>query len=78
MKYLRVFNNDAEYQQFKESSEYVTPNICLNRDTNGIKCEAYIPPPPMPVLVGDVAYWDGSKWKYLHIKEWHALGAVCY
>lgn len=41
MKYLRVFNNDAEYQQFKDGDEYITPNVCLNKETNGIKIVEY-------------------------------------
>ena len=36
MKYLRVFNNDTEYQQFIGGGDYVTPNVCLNRETKGI------------------------------------------
>jgi hypothetical protein len=36
MKYLRVFNNDTEYQQFKGGGDYITPNVCLNRETKGI------------------------------------------
>jgi hypothetical protein len=36
MKYLRVFNNDAEYQTFTEGDEYVTPNICYINETKGM------------------------------------------
>lgn len=33
MKYIKLFNNDAEYQQFKEGENYITPNLCLNKET---------------------------------------------
>jgi hypothetical protein len=59
MKYLRVFNNDTEYQQFKDGDEYITPNVCLNRETNGIKCEAYIPPPP-PVQTSNEIWYTSN------------------
>ena len=59
MKYLRVFNNDAEYKQFKGGGDYITPNVCLNRETNGIKCEAYIPPPP-PVQTSNEIWYTST------------------
>lgn len=44
MEYIRIFNNDSEYQQFKDGDDYITPNICLDREINGIKCKPYTPP----------------------------------
>lgn len=34
MKYLKLFNNSTEHNSFKESSEYVTPNICAIKEEN--------------------------------------------
>ena len=39
MKYIKLFNNDAEYQAFRGGGEYITPNLCLNSETWETKCE---------------------------------------
>lgn len=68
MKYLRVFEKENNYTEYKDSSEWITPNVSLIRETGGIKCKPYTPP---PALVGDVAYWDGSKVKTTPYSKWN-------
>ena len=53
MKYLKVFNNDAEYQQFKGSDEYISPNISLNRETRNIEFEDYY-------ISADIIYYTST------------------
>ena len=67
MKYLKVLENEATYQAFKNGSEYVEPHICYLKDSGGIRWKAYTPP---PALAGDVAYWDGSSVKTTPLSKW--------
>lgn len=46
MKYLRKFNTEADYNAFKDSDNYVTPNVVL---VNG--AVDYNPPPPPPLYI---------------------------
>ena len=59
MEYIRIFNNDSEYQQFKDGDNYITPNICLDREINSIKCKPYTPPPP-PVQMSNEIWYTSS------------------
>ena len=68
MKYLKVLENEAAHEAFKSGSEYVEPHICYLKDSGGIRWKAYVPP---PVLVGDVAYWDGSSVKTTPYSKWN-------
>lgn len=75
MKYLKVFNTDSEYQTFKDGEDYVTPNICLINENNTVRLA------PIPMLAGDVAYWDGSKVRTTSHSNWNeslgpAIGVV--
>ena len=67
MKYLRVFEKETNYTEYKDGSEWITPNVSLIRETGGIKCKPYIP----PAMAGDVAYWDGSKVKTTPLSKWN-------
>ena len=69
MKYLKVFEKENNYTEYKDSSDWITPNVSLIRETGGIKCKPYIPPPP--AMAGDVAYWDGSKVKTTPLSSWN-------
>jgi hypothetical protein len=71
MKYCRVFEAESNYTDFINSSDYVTPNLCVIRSTGGTKCKPYIPPPPTLAVAGDVAYWDGSKVKTTPLSKWN-------
>ena len=68
MKYLKVLENEAAHQAFKNGSEYVEPHICYLKDSGGIRWKAYTPP---PALAGDVAYWDGSSVKTTPHSKWN-------
>ena len=71
MKYLKTFTDESSYETFKNSSEWVTPNICYLKSSDGVAYGAYVPPPPQPALVGDVAYWDGSGVKTTPLSSWN-------
>lgn len=66
MKYLKVLENEAALQAFKNGSEYVEPNICYLKDVGGIRWKAW-----EPVMAGDVAYWDGYRVKTAPFSEWN-------
>ena len=69
MKYLRVFEKENNYTEYKDGSEWITPNVSLIRETGGIKCKPYIP--PQPAMAGDVAYWDGFNVKTTPLSSWN-------
>ena len=66
MKYFKVFENETQYSQFVESSDYVLPNISVFRDSGSMKIKPYI-----PISLGDVAYWDGNKVKTIPFDKWN-------
>lgn len=66
MKYLKLFEKEKNYTEYKDSSEWITPNVSLIRETGGIKCKPYTP----PALAGDVAYWDGNSVKTTPYSKW--------
>ena len=68
MKYFRVFETESNYTDFVNSSDYVTPNLCVIRSTGGTKCKPYLP--PIPAAAGDVAYWDGNSVKTTPYSKW--------
>ena len=68
MKYLRVLADESAHEAFKNSSDYVEPNVCLLKNIGGVRMKAYVPP---PALVGDVAYWDGSSVKTTPYSKWN-------
>lgn len=39
MKYLKVFKNASDYQEFRGGGDYMTPNICLLEDNYNIVLE---------------------------------------
>ena len=41
-KYLKLFNEDAEYQQFKESEEYILPNVSFVESDNVVYYNPYV------------------------------------
>ena len=67
MKYIRNFENESDYESFKNGSGWVNPNIC---DVNGtIKTQPY--EPPTLKSVGDIAYLDGNVIKTVKRSEWN-------
>ena len=61
MDYLKLFQTDAEYQNFKQSDKFIKPNVshCVNE--NHVH---YNPIPSPKDIVGSVAYYDGSTVKF--------------
>ena len=54
MKYIKLFETASEYQAFKESTDYIEPNVSYSIDTDVVHYNPYIPPPPK---AGDVVYY---------------------
>ena len=71
MKHLKVFETEGNFENFKNSSGYVTPNISFMRSSGRITNKPHTPP-PAPAMAGDVAYWDGSKVKTTPLSKWKA------
>ena len=67
-KYLKLFQQNAEYESFRNSDEYILPNVSwiVNNET-----VCYDPLPEQPASVGDIAYWDGSTVKFSSLESWN-------
>ena len=71
MKYLKKFEKSSEYDDFKISDKWVTPNISYIVEQSSLNFQPYVPPPPPPpMLLGEIAYWDGSKVKTVSSDKW--------
>lgn len=57
--YFYKFNNINDYESFKNSESYITPNVCSIIETNEVFYNEYI----APTIAGDLVYWDGSSIK---------------
>ena len=68
MKYLKIFENESNYTSYKNSEDYITPNVSMIKAIGGVRMKAYVPP---PVSVGDVAYWNGSSVKTTPHSKWN-------
>lgn len=44
MKYLKKFETHAEYEAYKNSQDYLTPNVSYCVDLNEVHFEKYVPP----------------------------------
>lgn len=65
MKYLKYFQQNSEYQTYKESADFITPNVSYIKETEGVSFE------PIPsVEVGDIclANANGDK-KFIKVGE---------
>lgn len=68
MKYLRIFDTQTNYTDYKESNEWVTPNISFINEMNKVNINMYV----QPAMAGDVAYWDYSEIKTIPLSGWNA------
>ena len=61
MYYLKLFQTDAEYQNFKQSDKFIKPNVshCVNE--NHVHYNPILSPKD---IVGSVAYYDGASVKF--------------
>lgn len=65
MKYLRQFSSESEYLDFKETPDFITPNVSLITDTHTLMYNEYI-----PISLCDIAYWDGSSVQTTTLNKW--------
>lgn len=69
MKYLKKFEKISQFEGFKNSDEWITPNVSYVVETSKCNFQPYTPPPAL-ANVGDIAYWDGSSVKVCTIEAW--------
>lgn len=69
MKYLKLFETTSDFDAFKNSDEWITPNISYIMENDIINYNSYIPP-PTPPSTGDIAYWDGNSVKTISLSLW--------
>lgn len=43
-KYIKIFNNHSEYEAFKASEDYITPNVSYCVNENEVHYNPYVPP----------------------------------
>ena len=68
MKHLKRFKNINDFQDFKNSSNFIVPNVSF---INENKSMSFKPRPITPAnSIGDVAYWDGSRVKTISYSKW--------
>jgi hypothetical protein len=53
MKHLKLFNDATSYEAWKNSEEFVLPNVSFVVETNIVGFEPYIPPVPK---AGDIVF----------------------
>ena len=71
MKYLKFFQNENEYLSYKDSSDYITPNVSMIFENRSIRYQKKIKQ-VITAQVGDVAYWDGSTVKTTPLSSWNS------
>lgn len=47
MKYLKIFNNNIEYQAFKGGGDFITPNVSYIKETHGINLNPLVKELPL-------------------------------
>lgn len=63
---IKRFQTTDDYESFKNSTDWLEPNLCSIEETREVKYQNITPP-----AVGDVAYYDGTPViKYISIDEW--------
>ena len=81
MKYLKRCKKETDYTAFKNSTDWVLPNISFIEETRVVKFNSQtnltppepeipdVPETPQPIALCDVVYWDGSK---MQTSSWNA------
>lgn len=67
MKYLKLYENDSDYQNYVNSGDYIIPNVSYAKDTD-IVYYNYV---PLPQLL-DIVYYDGSSLKTIQPSQYKA------
>ena len=78
MKYVKLFNESSEYENFLNSSEYLIPNISYVRNTNYVHFSIPLnsgggdtpSEPSITASVGDIAYWSNGNIKTTPLSSW--------
>ena len=64
---IKKFQTTADYESFKNSTDWLEPNLCSIEETREVKYQNITPP-----ALGDVAYYDGTPViKYISIDKWN-------
>jgi hypothetical protein len=69
MKYLRLFQNNAEYAAYAKG-DMVLPNVSYVKESSHVHFKPYVP--PLPPSLCDIAYWDGSEVKTVSQDKWNS------
>lgn len=67
MKHLRLFKTEAEHTLFKESEEFILPNVSYVVELDSVNFNPYIPPPP---VAGDIVYYTNGSLKTVKYIDW--------
>ena len=67
MKYIRKFSSESEYLNFKETANFILPNVSLIADSDFVMYNEYVEP---PISLCDIAYWDGNNIKTIAKDKW--------
>ena len=51
MKYLKKFEKISQFEDFKNGSEWITPNVSYVVETSECNFQPYVPPPPEPTVI---------------------------
>ena len=68
MKYIKKFQKSLEYDNFRNSSSWLTPNVSYIVENGRVNYHPYVPPPP--AMVGDIAYWSNGSVKTTPLSKW--------
>lgn len=70
MKYIKKFEKISEFENFKNGSEWITPNVSYIVENKGCKLQPYVKP-VYTMIAGDIAYWNGSKVETVSSSKWN-------
>lgn len=70
MKYLKYLQTTNDFESFKNSQDYILPNVSYVVETEGVSFEPYVPPPPPGA--GDIVYKSNGKLNTINYEEWNS------
>lgn len=70
MKYLKYLQTTNDFESFKNSENYVLPNVSYVVETEDVSFEPYVPPPP--TYAGDIVYKSNGKLNTINYEEWNS------
>lgn len=68
MKYLKYLQTTSDFESFKNSEDYILPNVSYVVETEGVSFEPYVP----PILAGNIVYKSNSKLNTINYEEWNS------